>query len=143
MTAGEGVEHQGFRNYEGMSISNPAYWRRKLSAFLHDSPDKVIDLLDHEGRARSLAHVEGFALSEAARKESDHAASAADRLPWPRSKIGDEILCRSEFEATDKAFRHPLGHRTRSPLTPMIMATGPAGNSKGLRPLRQPDSSLA
>ena len=92
-----------------MSIPNPAYWRRKLSAFLHDSPDKVIDLLDHEGRARSLAQAEGFALSETARKESDHAASAADRLPWPRSKIGDEILCRSEFDATDKAFRHLLG----------------------------------
>jgi len=34
-----------------MSNSNPEYWRRKLSAFLHDRPDKVISLLDHEGRA--------------------------------------------------------------------------------------------
>jgi CRISPR-associated protein Cmr2 len=92
------------------SMSNAAYWRRKLSAFLHDSPDKVIDLLDHEGRARSLAQREGFDPSETARKESDHAASAADRLPWPRSRIGEEILCRSEYDATDKSFRHPLGN---------------------------------
>ena len=90
-------------------MSNDTYWRRKLSAFLHDSPDKVIDLLDHEGRAKSLAQTEGFDKSETARKESDYAASAADRLPWPRSRISEEILCRSDFDATDNAFRHPLG----------------------------------
>jgi hypothetical protein len=92
-----------------MSTPNPEYWRRKLSAFLHDSPDKVISLLDHEDRARSLAQAEGFDPSETARRESDHAASAADRLPWPKSKFGTEVLCRSEFDATDKAFKHPLG----------------------------------
>lgn len=92
-----------------MSTPNPEYWRRKLNAFLHDSPDKVISLLDHEDRARSLAQVEGFDPSEIARRECDHAASAADRLPWPRSKLGAEVLCRSEFNAADKAFRHPLG----------------------------------
>ena len=92
-----------------MSTPNPEYWRRKLSAFLHDSPDKVISLLDHEDRARSLAEVEGFDSSEIARKEIDHASSAADRLPWPKSKFGTEVLCRSEFDATDRAFKHPLG----------------------------------
>ncbi len=90
-------------------ITNPEYWRRKLSAFLHDSPDKVISLVDHEDRARSLAQVEGFAPSELARKATDHAASAADRLPWPVSKLGDQVLCRSEFDAADNAFKHPLG----------------------------------
>ena len=78
-----------------MSTPNPEYWRRKLSAFLHDSPDKVISLLDHEDRALSLAQAEGFDPSETARRESDHAASAADRLPWPKSKFGTEVLCRS------------------------------------------------
>jgi CRISPR-associated protein Cmr2 len=92
-----------------MSTTKPEYWRRKLNAFLHDSPDKVISLLDHDDRARSLAQAEGFDPSETARKESDHAASAADRLPWPKSKFGTEVLCRSEFDATDKAFKDPLG----------------------------------
>lgn len=90
-------------------MSNGEYWRHKLSAFLHDSPDKVIDLVDHQGRARSLAQAEGFRPSEIARKESDHAASAADRLPWPLSRVGEEILCRSELGASDRAFIHPLG----------------------------------
>jgi hypothetical protein len=38
-----------------MSSPNDTYWCRKLSAYLHDSPDKVIALADHEDRARSLA----------------------------------------------------------------------------------------
>jgi hypothetical protein len=59
---------------------------------LHDSPDKVIDIVDHERCARSLAQAEGFQPVEAARKTADFAASAADRLPWPKSKLGDEVL---------------------------------------------------
>jgi hypothetical protein len=66
-----------------MSSPNDTYWCRKLSAYLHDSPDKVIALADHEDRARSLAQAEGFEPHEGVRKDSDHAASAADRLPWP------------------------------------------------------------
>lgn len=87
-----------------MSTQNELYWRRKLSAYLHDSPDKVIELSGHAKRARSLAQREGFQAEENARKTSDHAASAADRLPWPKS-----AFCRSGFDATDRAIQHPLG----------------------------------
>lgn len=87
----------------------PEYWRRKLSALLHDSPDKVIKIVDHEQRAQALAQAEGFELDEQARKQADFAASAADRIPWPKSKVDGEILCRSAFDATDTALKHPLG----------------------------------
>lgn len=69
-----------------MSIDNPTYWRRKLSACLHDSPDKVISIVDHEGRAKALAQADGFQPEETTRKSADIAASAADRLPWPKHK---------------------------------------------------------
>ncbi len=85
------------------------YWRRKLSAYLHDSPDKVIDIADHEGRAKALAKAEGFQPNESTRKSADFAASAADRLPWPKSRVGDTVLCRSDFDPTDNTLRHPLG----------------------------------
>lgn len=85
------------------------YWKRKLSAYLHDSPDKVLDIADHERRARTLAQTEGFETTETARKNADFAASAADRLPWPKSKVGNQVICRSEFNASDKALHHPLG----------------------------------
>jgi hypothetical protein len=102
------------RRHQNIVMSNPnptaaEYWKRKLSAFLHDSPDKVLDIADHERRARTLAQPEGFQSTETARKSADFAASAADRLPWPKSRIGNAILCRSEFIPTDNALRHPLG----------------------------------
>ena len=81
-----------------MAASNDTYWRRKLSAYLHDSPDKVLSILDHEERARRIA---GDVLpEEQSRKEADWAASAADRLPFPPSSATKtELSC----------FRHPLG----------------------------------
>lgn len=93
-----------------MSVDNPTYWRRKLSAYLHDSPDKVIRIVDHEDRAKTLAQPEGFQPEETSRKSADIAASAADRLPWPKDKLGDQVLCRSAFDPTDNSLRHPLGN---------------------------------
>jgi CRISPR-associated protein Cmr2 len=74
------------------------YWRRKLSAYLHDSPEKVLSLLDHESRARRIACE--IDPSERSRKEADWDASAADRLPFPPS---------SETLTPVSCFRHPLG----------------------------------
>lgn len=77
------------------------FWKRKLAAFLHDSPDKVLSILDHEERARRIA---SSILPEAmARKESDWAASAADRLPFPPSSTTKTPL---------SCFKHPLGQST-------------------------------
>ncbi len=74
------------------------YWKRKLAAFLHDSPDKVLDILDHENRARRIAGE--IPPDEQARKDADWAASAADRLPFPTSSTTKtDLTC----------FKHPLG----------------------------------
>ena len=81
-----------------MAGSNDTYWRRKLSAYLHDSPDKVLSILDHEERARRIAG--DVPPEERSRKDADWAASAADRLPFPPSSATKtELSC----------FRHPLG----------------------------------
>jgi len=78
--------------------SDPTFWKRKLAAYLHDSPDKVLSIVDHEQRARRIA---GETLpEESSRKEADWAASAADRLPFPPSNT-----TRSELSC----FKHPLG----------------------------------
>lgn len=84
-----------------MSQSPPTadFWKRKLAAFLHDSPDKVLRILDHEERARRIAGE--VPPDEQSRKEADWAASAADRLPFPPSSTSKtELTC----------FRHPLGN---------------------------------
>jgi hypothetical protein len=117
-----------------MSLDNPTYWRRKLSAYMHDSPDKVISIVDHEGRAKALAQGEGFQPEETARKSADFAASAADRLPWPKSKLGDAVLCRSDFNATDNALRHPLGGASIQFPQPFASATAALDVSQKTRP---------
>ena len=81
-----------------MPGSNDTYWRRKLSAYLHDSPDKVLSILDHEERARRIAG--DVPPEERSRKDADWAASAADRLPFPPSSATKTEL---------SWFRHPLG----------------------------------
>lgn len=78
--------------------SEATFWKRKLAAFLHDSPDKVLGILDHENRARRIAGE--IPPDERSRREADWAASAADRLPFPPSKDARSPLSR---------FIHPLG----------------------------------
>ena len=74
------------------------YWKRKLAAYLHDSPDKVLSIVDHEQRAHRISGEKPP--EEAARKEADWTASAADRLPFPPS---------SETKTALTCFKHPLG----------------------------------
>lgn len=81
------------------------YWKQKISAFLHDSPDKALGILGHENRAESLANVFGFEKNEEFRKDADFAASAADRLPWPSYKT---TKCKSDYDTQGNPFRHPL-----------------------------------
>jgi hypothetical protein len=82
-----------------MSQADPIYWKRKLAAYLHDSPEKVLSIVDHEQRARRIAG-ENFQFDEVARKDADWAASAADRLPFPPS-------CQTVTELS--CFKHPMG----------------------------------
>ena len=82
-----------------MTKHETLYWRRKLHAYLHDSPNKVLDILDHENSARRIAAGAQFLNDEQSRKEADWAASAADRLPWPIASVCNTATVE---------FRHPL-----------------------------------
>jgi hypothetical protein len=108
------------------------YWKRKLFAYLHDTPDKVLSIADHEERARRLAG--DFPKEEAARKESDWAASAADRLPFPPS---------SETKTPISVFRHPLG-KASIPLNEKPLPLGLAEEiSQKTRPVLTDDDERA
>lgn len=115
-----------------MPLTTDMYWKRKLSAYLHDSPDKVLSIVDHELRARRIAgEIPG---DEMSRKEADWAASAADRLPFPPSSQSRTELSR---------FTHPLGG-SHWPLDPKAMALGVAEDtSQTTRPRLNEDDPRA
>lgn len=87
-----------------MNPIDPTFWRKKLSALMHDSPAKVVRIWDHYQRAAELQLPDSFEDYELFDNKADHLASAADRLPWPNPKV-----LRSEFDGVDNHFKHPLG----------------------------------
>lgn len=108
------------------------FWKRKLAAYLHDSPDKVLSIVDHEQRAQRIS---GETLpEEAARKEADWAASAADRLPFPPSQpTKTKLTC----------FKHPLGGKS-VPLNEDNLAIGLAEEiSQKTRPVLNENDARA
>ncbi len=78
------------------------YWRHKLTAYLHDSPDKPADILTHELRAKQFRALFGLDAG-GFNKTADFDAAAADRLPFPASSIVRQEL------ADLTHFPHPLG----------------------------------
>ncbi len=86
-----------------MTNHTTSYWRRKINALLHDTPDKATDIRDHENRAAQIKAIFQFDVTEYFNKAADWRASAADRLPFPPpaqiTQPLDEI----------PAFPHPLG----------------------------------
>lgn len=89
-----------------MSPSIKLHWRRKLHAFLHDSPDKASDIAGHESRAAMIKALDQFGTDENFDKQADWAASAADRLPFPHPNNLSVKL------ANLPSFNHPLGGAT-------------------------------
>lgn len=78
-------------------------WKRKLDAYLHDPPEKVLDLAWHKARAQN--YEAGLPLEDAEfSRDCDHTAAAADRLPWPRWQFLE-----SAFDGEANHFKHPLG----------------------------------
>ncbi|MGC8742506.1 MAG: type III-B CRISPR-associated protein Cas10/Cmr2 [Verrucomicrobiia bacterium] len=84
-------------------------WKRKLEAYLHDPPSKALDIRTHEERSEAAFRQAGFIDEEIGVyfQESDWAASAADRLPFPSSQAAG-LQC--AFDGVRNAFIHPLGH---------------------------------
>lgn len=89
------------------------FWKRKLAAFLHDSPSKPLDIKSHELRAESALSRAGLVddqgLTAYFNKSSDHTAAAADRLPFPHWRSG----VRCAYDAKKNPLRHPLGSNER------------------------------
>ena len=98
------------------NASNADFWKRKLAAFLHDSPSKPLDIGSHELRADAALRRAGLlddqGLAAYWNKKSDHTAAAADRLPFP-SWQSSGVSC--AYDPALNPFRHPLG--ASDPLT--------------------------
>jgi CRISPR-associated protein Cmr2 len=102
------------------------FWKRKLSAYLHDPPEKALDIAWHKSRAE--AHQAGHDIEDAVfARDADHTAAAADRLPWP---IYPHLECR--FDGQLNHFKHPLGKATLKiePFPTTDLATDSAWKSR-------------
>lgn len=102
------------------------FWKRKLAAYLHDPPEKALDIAWH--RKRAEAHQSGHSLEDAEfAREADHTAAAADRLPWPSYR---HLAC--SFDGRLNHFKHPLGQASLkiSPFTSTDIATDKAWSSR-------------
>ena len=78
-------------------------WTEKLMAFLHDPPCKVLDIPNHESRARSFRAAAGIPPEayEKFEKACDWTASAADRFPFPS-------YSKTKIAAPHNGFKHPF-----------------------------------
>lgn len=92
----------------------PRSWSDALVAWLHDPPDKALDILGHEVRARRyLAAALGRAVTENEQKSlADSLAAAIERLPMPRGTGDDTAQRRVGTEALIAV--HPLSAAERA-----------------------------
>ncbi len=85
------------------------FWKRKLAAFLHDSPSKPLDIAEHETVAQAGARRSGNVDNEgnplAFDHEADWTAAAADRIPFPH--WGPSGV-RCAYDPLTNPFRHPF-----------------------------------
>ena len=82
-----------------------SFWKRKLAAFLHDSPTKALNIRTHEARADAANERAGTSNTEFG-KTADWTSAAADRIPFPNYRTSN-LSC--SFNGVNNAFRHPLG----------------------------------
>ncbi|MFQ5741115.1 MAG: type III-B CRISPR-associated protein Cas10/Cmr2, partial [Acidobacteriota bacterium] len=85
------------------------FWKRKLMAFLHDPPNKPLDIGEHKRIAESCLRRAGIEVEEMIefQRECDHTAAAADRFPFPRAGRLKSAFSGSREDNTP--FLHPLG----------------------------------
>jgi len=83
------------------------FWKRKLAAFLHDTPTKCLNIQEHQEKSRAAMSRAGFTDEEIGRydHEADWAAAAADRYPFPASRASG---LRCAFDGFRNQFHHPL-----------------------------------
>jgi CRISPR-associated protein Cmr2 len=90
-------------------------WKTKLAAYLHDPPSKALDIQTHVNRSDAAFRQAGFVDAEIGDYYSgaDHAAAAADRLPFPDSRASG---LRCSFDGVRNSFVHPLGQSAQGTL---------------------------
>ncbi|WP_022853903.1 type III-B CRISPR-associated protein Cas10/Cmr2 [Thermodesulfatator atlanticus] len=80
------------------------YWREKLAAFLHDPPDKALDIRGHESRAKTLRDKLFVSADDDLVLRADQVASGLDRTFLPRKEDqGDIDFCQNPV------ITHPTG----------------------------------
>jgi len=88
-------------------MSNGTFWQNKIKAFLHDPPDKALNLSGHEERAKELLKVLGLDLD--IEMNFDYWASSMQRIPIT-SEDQDKVII--DFHRTNKElhpyFKHPI-----------------------------------
>ena len=107
-------------------MSEQTFWMEKLAAFLHDPPNKCLDIGGHGKNADAFLAAAGFTDAEEREqiikkvKYADHFDAAAQRFGFPKDK------CSATFaENPARAFVHPLSSAAiavRSNLVPQAGA---------------------
>jgi hypothetical protein len=94
------------------------FWKRKLAAFLHDTPTKCLNIPEHREKSRSAMLRAGFTEEEvnAYDHQADWAAAAADRYPFPESRAAG-LTC--AFDGHRNRFHHPLDGQQQLGFTPI------------------------
>ncbi|MBM4001271.1 MAG: type III-B CRISPR-associated protein Cas10/Cmr2 [Planctomycetes bacterium] len=97
-------------------------WSDLLTAFLHDPPDKAIEIRTHESRARrylEAAMDRSVSAAESAGGRADQLASATERLPMPK---GDDPSRRVDLSDGEQG--HAEGLRLIHPLSARRFSQG-------------------
>jgi len=94
------------------------FWKRKLAAFLHDTPTKCLNIPEHREKSRAAMSRAGFTEDEVNSydHEADWAAAAADRLPFPASRASG-LTC--AFDGHRNRFHHPLDGQQQLGFSPI------------------------
>ncbi len=87
--------------------SDETYWREKLAAFLHDPPDKALDIRGHESRARALREKLFVSADDDLVLRADQVASGLDRTFLPGKEDHGAIDFRQNPVIT-----HPTGQKS-------------------------------
>ncbi len=106
------------KSEKSIPLPDANYWRDKLAAFLHDTPSKCLDIPIHQDKSASAMKRAGFDSDEVGIYDhgADHVAAAADRIPFPKSRISGTACA---FDGYKNAFRHPLSGDQTLVFTPI------------------------
>lgn len=100
-----------FSQNQSCNSRNGVFWQRKLAALLHDPPSKCLNLGEHEDWSARAMSAAGLDTANYPRLP-DWEASAADRIPFPKSRPA-AVSC--VFDGVKAGFHHPLGGMDQKP----------------------------